>query len=179
MISNPIFILGVRRFVFLFLLSMGFIWAISEGAYYLQRDTFDRAPSTIELLIPSGTAERVAEGEPVPAIPDHLAFVVGDTLVVRNEDIQAHQLGPLWIPPGTSASLTMEQPDKYTYSCSFQTTRYLGIDVLPPTTWATRLTALAMATPATAIILFVYSILIWPLQPKKSKSIQTGLQSEE
>ena len=36
-----------------------------------------------------------------------MSFVVGDTLVVKNEDSVEHQLGPLWIPAGSSASMPL------------------------------------------------------------------------
>ncbi|MBE0411123.1 MAG: hypothetical protein IBX69_15485, partial [Anaerolineales bacterium] len=107
-----------------------------------------------------------AAGDPVPSIPDEMVFVVGDTLLVRNEDRVDHELGPLWVPAGSSASLVLEQPRKFRYACSFQNTKYLGIDVRQPTTWSTRITALAVASPATAIFIFIYSILVWPLKPE-------------
>lgn len=161
--------LGAKRLAILFAISLASVWLISEGAFLLQKEDTDRAPETIELDIPLGTAERVAAGQASPAIPDEMTFVLGDTLMVRNHDSTDHQLGPLWVPSGSSASLKLELADKFAYSCSFQPSSYLGLNVVKPTTWLTRLTALGLATPPTTAVLFVYSILIWPLKPEEKQ----------
>ena len=157
--------LAARRLLILFIISFGLVWVGSEIAFRYLKDETDRAPQVVSIVIPSGAAARVEAGEPVPSIPEEMSFVLGDTLSVKNEDTVDHQLGPLWIPAGTSASLSLDHADKYAYTCSFKPTRYLGIDVNQPTTVWTRLTALGMATPVTTSLLFVYSILIWPLDP--------------
>ncbi len=159
--------LAVIRFLILLAASAVLVWIGSEAAYLLQKDKSDRAPRQVELVIPAGTAQRVAAGESIPSIPEEMTFVVGDVLMVKNEDTQAHQLGPLWVPANSSASLSLDQAANLAYQCSFQTSRYLGLNVRPPTTLGTRLQALFLAAPATALFLFVYSILVFPLQPKK------------
>src|SRR5687767_3203416 len=78
--------------------------AISEVTFLFLRETA-RPPRVIEIVIPAGTAELVARGEQPPSLPEDMTFVVGDTLLVKNQDIVDHQLGPLWIPPGASARL--------------------------------------------------------------------------
>ena len=133
----------------------------------LFKETSDRPPEDVELVIPPGTADKVAIGEEVPSIPDTLVFVVGDTLIVKNEDVVDHQLGPVWVPAGTSASLAMDNANSYDYSCSFRPSRYLGLDIREPTTINTRLVALGYVTPATTIFFFVYSLIIWPLEPRQ------------
>lgn len=158
--------LGARRFIGLFVISLIFVGLISEIGFYFQKEESDRAPKEVQLIIPEGTAARVADGEAVPSIPDTMVFTLGDTLVVKNEDVVNHELGPLWIPAGSSASLVLDQASKFAYSCSFQPSRYLGLDIKKPTTWLTRLAAFGLATPATAFFLFFYSIVIWPLKPK-------------
>lgn len=158
--------LGARRLAWLFVISLVAVGLVSESAFLLQKEDTDRAPKTVELVIPDGASARVAVGEVVSAIPEEMTFVLGDTLLVRNNDSVDHQLGPLWVPAGSSASILLEQAEKFAYSCSFQPTQYLGLNVVKPTTWVTRVIALALATPPTTVFLFVYSILIWPLQPK-------------
>lgn len=155
-----------KRFVIVFLISVVFVGVINESAHIIFKEKYDRAPMTVELIIPKGTAERVEAGESVPSIPDDMVFVVGDKLQVVNEDIVDHQLGPLWVPPGRSASLVMEDANKYAYGCSFQPSRYLGIDVRSSTTLWSRFQALTLASPPTAMFLFVYSLLIFPLDKK-------------
>lgn len=167
--SKSVLRLGVIRFILLLVISTALVWLGSEAAYLLQRDPGDRPPKVVQLVVPLGTAERVAAGEEIPSIPDEMTFVLGDVLVVRNEDVTDHQLGPLWVPAKSSASLTLDQADNFAYECSFQSSKYLGMNVRPPTTFATRFQAVFLAAPATAAFLFVYSILVFPLQPKKDE----------
>ena len=151
-------------------LSLVFVTLFNEAVYLLQKDQSDRAPKTIELVIPAGTARQVEAGEKVVSIPSEISFVVGDVLEVKNMDDVNHQLGPVWVPPGASARLEMKQAEKMAYTCSFQTTRYLGLDVRQPTTLGTRLTALAVAAPTMTSLLFVYSLLVFPVKKASSSS---------
>ena len=144
-------------------------WAMSEGAFLILKDASDHAPQRVELVIPAGTAERVAKGESPPTIPAEMVFVVGDTLVVKNEDSVAHQLGPVWTPPGASASLLLDQADSFAYACTFRPSRYLDLDVRPRVTLTTRLQALAFAGPPMAVLIFLYSLVIWPLAASRSR----------
>lgn len=159
--------LGLKRILILFLISIGLVFLGSELAYKYIKDVSDRAPEIIELIIPEGTAAKVEAGEPVPAIPEEMLFVVGDTLLVRNQDVVAHQLGPLWVPAGSNASLVMEQAERVAYTCSFQASNYLDLNVKPPTTLTTRISALALTVPPTTMFLFLYSLILWPLAPRE------------
>jgi hypothetical protein len=133
----------------------------SEVAYQvLKRE--NREPRRIELVIPAGTAERVAAGEASPAIPDDMSFVIGDTLVVVNQDVVDHQLGPLWVPAGTSASMNLATEESYSLECSFQPTKYLDLDVHPPVTLGTRLSGIFFAGFPLSALFAVYSILLRP-----------------
>lgn len=144
--------------------SLVFALLFNEVTYLLQKDPTDRAPRTIELVIPFGTAERVEAGERTPSIPAEMVFVVGDVLEVKNEDTVSHQLGPIWVPPGSTGRLVMENADRLSYSCSFQTDRYLGLEIRPPTTMGTRLTGLFLTVPTLATLLFLYSLAAYPLE---------------
>lgn len=168
---------GMKRLIIILLLSVILVWVGSEVAFYLLKENTDRAPETIELTIPDGTAEQIAVGQAVPSIPDEMVFVLGDTLVVKNNDRVNHQLGPLWIPPKSQASLVLDTADQYAYSCSFQPSQYLGLNVKQPTTWETRLVALGFAVPATTAFIFIYSLVLWPINPQPEKSKSIGLKS--
>jgi hypothetical protein len=161
-------ILGVRLGIS-FLISLVFVFILSEVSYQFQRDRIARQPETIELVIPAGTANRVAAGDPVPTIPDEMDFLLGDILLVVNKDEVDHQLGPIWVPPSSSAQLALDEAEKYSYSCSFQTSRFFGINVRPPTTFLTRLTGLALAVPPTTMVLFLYGFLVVPPGGKKEQ----------
>lgn len=158
--------LGAKRVLILFIISLVLVLAGSELAYKFVKDVGDRSPEVVELVIPPGTAARVEAGEPVPSIPEEMVFVAGDTLLVRNEDQVAHQLGPLWVPARTGASLVLGKPERMAYSCSFQPSKYLDLNVRPPITLATRIAALSLTVPPTTMFLFLYSIIIWPLRPR-------------
>jgi len=148
---------------------------LSEFSYRFldNKETLAREPSRVDLIIPYGTARQVEDGIYNQSIPTNLVFVEGDMLVVRNEDVVAHQIGPLWVPSGTSSILVLDQADRLTYECSFQPTKYMGLDVRPRVTGDTRLQAvLAIALP-TGMMLAVYSYLI-PTRSKLLKPASRG-----
>jgi hypothetical protein len=151
----------IKRVVISMLLGVLLAAVTTEVAYQvLKRE--NRAPQRIELVIPAGTAENIADGEAPPSIPEDMNFVVGDTLVVVNQDSVDHQLGPLWIPAGTSASMNLDTEQKYVLQCSFAPTKFLGIDVLQPVTLATRLTGILFAGFPLGALFAVYSVLFVP-----------------
>jgi len=160
----------LTRLVITTVISVVIVAIISEAAYLLQKEKTDRPPQTIQLVIPAGTAERVAAGDETPSIPEKMVFVTGDVLQVKNEDASAHQLGPIWVPAGASGSLELGEPNKYSYTCSFNSERYFGLDVRQPTTLGTRLAALGIAVPPTVAFLFIYGTLVFPIKPKQKLS---------
>ncbi len=164
-----------NRFALVLVIALILVFAINEGAFWLIKDEGDRAPQIVELIIPAGTSERIAQGEETPSIPDEMIFVVGDTLVVNNQDNVAHELGPVWVPPNSLASLTLGEVNNFVYQCSFQPTKYMGLDVRSGTTIGSRVTALLLAGPPTAMFLFIYSLLLFPLdKPKTPKEQPLG-----
>src|SRR5512136_921817 len=85
----------------------------SEIAYRLQGINTSRGPQTIDLVIPAGTADKVAQGQTI--LPTNQTYVTGDVLFVKNQDSVTHTLGPLVIPAGSSASLTLSQSGNLNY----------------------------------------------------------------
>jgi len=157
----------IARFALILALSILAVWIVSEIGILIQQDeNTARAPETIVLTIPAGTAAKVAQGQAPPEIPNEMTFVLGDVLVVRNLDNVVHTLGPLLVPPGSSASLPLNQADNFAMNCSFSSSSYFGLNVKPPTTLSTRLLGIAFAAPPTAAMLFVYSLIVFPLKPK-------------
>ncbi len=167
----------IKRLAIIFLICLAFTLAFNEITYAFLKEGDDRAPQSVQIVIPPGTAERVAAGEPVPSIPTGLTFVAGDVLEVVNQDSVDHQLGPLWIPAGATASLALEAAQKLSYTCSFQTSKYLDIDVRAVTTLNDRLTALALAVPTLTSLVFLYSLAALPLDAqdkKKNRAVAGG-----
>jgi len=149
----------LQRIAFSIFLGLSLAAATTELSYQLLKRE-NRAPQRVELVIPAGTAQEIAQGKAPPDIPKEMTFVVGDTLVVVNQDSADHQLGPLWIPAGTSASLELDSEQNYAMECSFQPTRIFGIDVREPVTLATRLTGIFFAGLPLSALFAVYSLVI-------------------
>jgi hypothetical protein len=168
--ENQLFNRVVKRLLIVLAISVGLAVLVNEVFYRLQNVQHDRPPTTVELVIPRGTAELVASGQPVPEIPDEMVFVAGDVLMVKNEDVEPHQLGPLWIPAMSSSSLNLEEPMQYSVRCSFQPSRYMGLDVREPTTFWTRVQGVVLVAPPVGIFLFLYSLAVYPLQVDNRKT---------
>ncbi len=156
------------RMLFFIVLSILIAAVISEIGFRLQKDT-SRDPTTVVLVIPPGTAGKVAQGQSV--IPAGQVFVQGDTLEVKNEDSVTHTLGPLVIPPGTSTSLKLNQVGSVNYTCSFQPTKYYGITVQQGLSFGLRFEAALLAGLPLGILLGLYSLLVKPIKPRVAKSI--------
>ena len=134
---------------------------VSEVPFLFLRDTA-RPPREIVLTIPAGTADQIARGEQPPTIPENMTFVVGDRLVVNNEDAVDHKLGPLWIPAKSSAQLALDQEASLAYECSFQPGNYFGLDVREPLTPRTRLFGIFYVAIPMMILIALYSLVVTP-----------------
>jgi hypothetical protein len=159
----------VQRVLLPMLLGILIAIGVNEFSFLFLKSDAGRGPQRIELVIPLGTAQRVAQGESNPALPDKMVFVVGDTLVVKNEDAVDHNLGPLFIPAGTSASLTLSESDNMAFTCSFQPSQYLGLDVREPVTFSTRLYGILISGIPLGMLFGLYSLVVWPLKPAAQK----------
>jgi hypothetical protein len=151
----------LKRLLLSLLLGLLFGVVVSEVPFLFLRETA-RPPREIVLTIPAGTSAQVARGEQPPALPENMTFVVGDTLVVRNEDSEDHKLGPLWIPANTSAQLSLDQEESLAYECSFQPGNYFGLDVRQPLTLRTRIFGIFYVALPMAIMIALYSLVITP-----------------
>ena len=140
---------------------------VGEIPFLFMRETA-RPPQTIEITIPPGTAERVAQGEQPPTIPENMTFVIGDVLVINNQDVVDHKLGALWIPPNTSAQLELSVKENLAYECSFQPGRYFGLDVREPLTVSTRLYCILYAGVPMGILIALYSLAL-PVKKKDNE----------
>jgi hypothetical protein len=157
----------VKRILFSILFGLLIGVAVSEVPFLFLRETA-RAPREIVLTIPAGTSVQVARGEQPPSIPENMTFVVGDRLVVKNEDSIDHKLGPLWIPANSSAQLDLDQEENLAFECSFQPGKYFGLDVREPLTPRTRLYGIFYVALPMAILFALYSLV---LTPKKKENV--------
>ncbi len=149
----------IRQILVCFLVGLVLSVAITEIPFIFLQET-TRPPKAITLVIPKGTADEVARGEQPPGIPENMKFVVGDTLIVQNQDIVDHQLGPLWIPANSSAHLALNQVTSVAYECSFQPSKYLDLDVSEPLTTGTRIYGVIYIALPMGILLSLYSLAV-------------------
>jgi hypothetical protein len=156
---------------FLICIAAGILVAIplNEVGFLIQGNTTSRPARTVVLDIPAGTATEVAQGTGV--LPQNMVFVLGDTLVVNNRDSVAHTLGPLFIPPGSTASLKLNRTGNLTYLCTFQPTKYQGLDVQDALTLATRIEGILIAGIPLGVLVALYSLI---LRPIKKAAAPTG-----
>ena len=154
----------MKRIVISMLIGIVLGVAISEFSFIFQHETA-RPPQDVILNIPAGTAEKVARGEQPPSIPEDMVFVVGDTLVVVNEDNVDHKLGQLWIPANSSARLALNEEQNMAFECSFQPGNYFGLDVRQALTMGTRIYGSLYAGIPLGIMIALYSFVV----PEKKK----------
>jgi hypothetical protein len=128
---------------------------VSEISFLASSDLNDMKPHQVELVIPAGTAEKLKEGKPL-SIPDTMNFVEGDVLIVRNQDVVSHQLGPVWVPSQASGVLQIGKSNMYSYECSFTRSKVFGLDVQPPLTIWMRLQGLVSIGLPTGVMLALY-----------------------
>jgi hypothetical protein len=157
----------LKRILFSILFGLLIGITVSEVPFLFLRETA-RAPREIVLTIPDGTSDQIARGEQPPSIPENMTFVVGDRLVVNNEDIVDHKLGPLWIPANSSAQLALDQEESLAYECTFQPGNYFGLDVREPLTPKTRLFGIIYVALPMTILILLYSLVI---PPKKKENV--------
>ena len=163
-LANPYLIPFLRRLAILFIISIAATLLVSEITFRVMGNDLSRGPEKVSIVIPPGTAAKIAAGEP-SGIPDGMTFVLGDELVVENQDSANHILGPLFIPAGQSASMRLEDVSDMAYECSFQTARYFGLTVKEAITWRSRLSAAWYGAMPTLMLLLVYSLVAKPLKP--------------
>ena len=91
-------------------------------------------PEAVERLvvIPGGTAERLAAGEDVALVPDDLRFRLRDRLVVVNDDRSSHQVGPFVVPPGQRLEKRFSEAATLDGFCSLHATGRITIEITKP-----------------------------------------------
>lgn len=136
--------------------SVGTAWALGAIWWMLLEPTPD---FTEELVIPAGTAARVAAGQPAPFIPSALSLPPGRELRVVNHDNVDHRVGAAVLPPGGVAVLQAPS-DSGEFVCTIHPGGSIGFSVegragfIPTTAWP----ALGLGVPAGLIISFIITV---------------------
>ena len=84
------------------------------------------------VVIPAGTAERLAAGEDVALLPDDLRFRLRDRLVVVNDDLSSHQVGPFVVAPGQRLEKRFSEAATLDGFCSLHATGRITIEITKP-----------------------------------------------
>ncbi|MFQ5967693.1 MAG: hypothetical protein ACE5MI_08790 [Acidimicrobiia bacterium] len=115
------------------------MWAVSAAALLIYtRGTRDA--TTHELVIPPGTQERIAAGENALALPPTWSFYADDELVLLNQDLVPHRIGPWVVGPNSTLSIILQPRLGGPFLCSLHPAGEIALDIQPRTfNW--RLTA--------------------------------------
>ncbi|GBD11960.1 hypothetical protein HRbin23_01643 [bacterium HR23] len=138
--------LGIAFFLVLPLVLQGVVFLLMERTATVPpvNPTTDRIAIPLEqvgrevrIVVPRGTAERLRRTEDYPVyveFPSELVMVPGqrDALVLRNEDLVAHWIGPFKVPPNQTLTYRFQNPGVYEYICSFVPKNRFTIRVVPP-----------------------------------------------
>jgi hypothetical protein len=84
-----------------------------------------------EIVIPAGTAARLAAGDTANAPPHSFELILGvrDVLVIQNEDSVWHQVGPYRVAPGHTLVQRFSRPGTIRAACTMTASRQVEIIV--------------------------------------------------
>ncbi len=81
------------------------------------------------IVIPAGTADRLAAGETVDILPADLRFEFRDRLVVVNDDDEAHTVGPFTVAPGDRLEKRFSEAATFDGFCSLHPSGNIRIEI--------------------------------------------------
>ena len=157
----------VLRLLYSLIIAFFFGLLISEVSFQILTKNTEPEVEIYEINIPEGTSERVEKGFPIPTIPESMIFFEGDKIIVQNDDNVSHQLGPIWVPAGSTGTLTLEKPQTYSLACTFQPSKLMGLEVRPRLTNNIRFQGILAIGLPSGILIWLFSIVIFPLDSKK------------
>ncbi len=73
---------------------------------------------TYSYVIPAGTGDRIDQGEPLDILPRELVAQLDETIIIVNEDDQAHLLGPWFVGPGETLRQRFTTPGVFEDECT-------------------------------------------------------------
>lgn len=81
-------------------------------------------------VIPHGTAERLAAGEVVQALPERIELRTQDTLIIENQDHDAFSVGGLVVGGSQTMTYNFSKPGSYGGTCELHATGSVDIVVV-------------------------------------------------
>jgi hypothetical protein len=82
------------------------------------QDDDTAAGDTQTFVVPEGTSEKVYRGEVVDIMPPEVRLDVGDTLVVRNDDVETVTVGPFTVRAGETLTQQFRRPQTLIGECT-------------------------------------------------------------
>jgi hypothetical protein len=73
---------------------------------------------TVTFVVPEGTTEKIFFGETIDLMPDRVELDVGDTLVVRNDDVETMVVGPFTVRAGETLTQHFQRPQTLVGECT-------------------------------------------------------------
>lgn len=73
---------------------------------------------TYSFVIPAGAADRIEQGETLDILPRELVAQLDETVIIVNEDDEAHILGPWFVGPGETLRQRFTTAGVFEDNCS-------------------------------------------------------------
>lgn len=80
-------------------------------------------------VIPDGTADRIAAGEPVAILPAALDVDVGEVIRIVNEDTEGHFVGIFFVGAGETVTQRFASPGEFVGNCTVHPSGQLTLTV--------------------------------------------------
>lgn len=107
---------------------MAVIWGVSALAMAFWIDGA-RNPIDHQLVIPAGSAQKIADGANPLEIPSSWAFYEDDRLILINEDVVRHRLGPWLVEPGGTTTILLQPNTGGAFLCTLHPSGEIALDV--------------------------------------------------
>jgi plastocyanin len=119
-----------RRFLWIAAGALLFLAACGadEGGPLIERGE-ESAAADYLYVIPEGTADDLAAGEPVQIIPGNLEVRVGELIRVVNEDDEGHFVGIFFVGAGETVTQRFASPGEFEGNCSIHPSGRLVLTV--------------------------------------------------
>jgi len=94
----------------------------------------EAAPTVVEIDIPAGTAALISAGETPEVIPQDLRLRSDSRILLRNQDAEAHRIGPVTILPGAASEVeaavfaAASGASTAAFLCTFHPAGVIGMD---------------------------------------------------
>ena len=80
-------------------------------------------------VIPDGTADRIAAGEPIAILPAALDVAVGEVIRIVNEDTEGHFVGIFFVGAGETVTQRFASPGEFVGNCTVHPSGQLTLTV--------------------------------------------------